>query len=461
MTVRGTEVRQQKILLVTLDLLTDRMAGPAIRAWEMASELCREHDVRLVTFGKCTRDGIGFIAEHIEVDDFKAAVAWADVLILQGFVAATFPWLATSDVVLVCDLYDPFHLESLEVERHNPLAQREVSLAYALRELQAQIDRADVILCASARQRDLWIGHLAAAGRINPLTYDEDPTLDALVKIVPFGMTVEPALRHGAGIKGVVPGIEKDDHLVLWGGGVYNWFDSLTLVSAVDRAREIVPDIRLFFLGMKHPNPDVPQMRMATRTRTLSDELGLTGKHVFFNEGWVPYDRRASYLLDADAGVSCHFTNVETEFSFRTRILDYLWAGLPIVSTSGDSFAELVESESLGRVVPPEDADALADALVHVLTDATARARYAENVRGIAERFTWPVVLSPLVEFCRDPRRAADAERRREDVERATARVHPTLIDDVRATWRNLRAGGFRQVASKIRWRLQRRRSLR
>ena len=43
---------------------------------------------------------------------------------------------------------------------------------------------------------------------------------------------------------------------------------------------------------MKHPNPGVPEMRMAWQTpASWPRELGLTGKHVFFNEGWVPYER--------------------------------------------------------------------------------------------------------------------------------------------------------------------------
>lgn len=446
----------RNVLVVTLDQLTERMAGPAIRAWEIASLLGREHDVRLVTFGRCSREGDVFAAAHIEVDEFRSAVEWADVVVLQGFIAATFPWLADEDVVLVCDLYDPFHLESLEVERDNPLDVREVSLAHSLRELRAQLARADVVLCASARQRDLWIGHLAAAGRINPLTYDDDPTMSSLVKIVPFGTTAAPAVRTGGGIKGVVPGIGEDDLVVLWGGGVYNWFDPLTLVAAVDRVREQVPQVRLFFLGMKHPNPDVPQMRMAVRTRGLSDELGLTGTHVFFNDGWVPYERRADFLLDADVGVSCHFTNIETEFSFRTRILDYLWAGLPIVSTAGDSFAALVEAEDLGLVVPPEDVDALAAALVAVLTDAVANRRFRDNVARVAQDFTWPVVLEPLAEVCRSPRRAADAGR--SAAAPGTDRARGSLGRDLRSAWRILRAGGIRHVVAKVRWRLQRRR---
>ena len=65
-------------------------------------------------------------------------------------------------------------------------------------------------------------------------------------------------------------------------------------------------------------------------------------------------------LLEADVGVSTHFEHVETAFSYRTRILDYLWAGLPIIATQGDSLSRLVNQHDLGITVPAEDTDACA-----------------------------------------------------------------------------------------------------
>jgi len=445
-----------RILVVTLDTLAGRMAGPAIRAWEIASALAVEHQVRLITFGTCERAGEGFQTRHVTVGDFRAEVEGADVVIIQGFVLQTFPWLQTAEQVLVLDLYDPFHLESLEVERYKPADERHAALANALRELSAQTARGDLFLCASEKQRDLWLGQLAAAGRVNPDTYDADPSLRNLITVVPFGTAPNPPSRRDPAIKGVVPGIAEDDKVVLWGGGVYNWFDPVTVVRAVDRVRESVPEVRLYFLGMKHPNPDVPEMAMATRTRELADELGLTGTHVFFNEDWVPYERRADYLLDADVGVSAHFEHIETAFSFRTRILDYLWADLPIVTSSGDTFGDLVEAEGLGATVPTEDVDAMAEALTRLLTDDAGRESACANVARVAERYTWPVVLEPLLEFCRDPRRARDAERLR-GPEFATLPLTTRIRLDATATWRYLRESGPRVVLEKIRWRLARR----
>ncbi len=105
---------------------------------------------------------------------------------------------------------------------------------------------------------------------------------------------------------------------------------------------------------------------------------------MFFNSGWVDYDDRQNYLLDADVGVSTHFQHVETTFSFRTRILDYLWAGLPIVATEGDTFGDLIRAEKLGVAVPDEDVDALVDALDLVLGDADVAAEFRQKCREYA-----------------------------------------------------------------------------
>jgi glycosyltransferase involved in cell wall biosynthesis len=230
-----------------------------------------------------------------------------------------------------------------------------------------------------------------------------------LIDICPFGIPDREPTKTREALRGVVEGIARDDKVVLWAGGVYNWFDPITLIRAIDVLRHDHRDVRLFFLGMKHPNPDVPDMEVAWRTRQLSEELGLTGKWVFFNDGWVDYDDRQNYLLDADVGVSTHFLNAETTFSFRTRILDYLWAGLPIVATEGDLFGELVKTRGLGIRVGEGDVEGLVAGLGQVLYDDAFAAGCRANVGRIRDSFIWSNALAPLLAFCADPRRAPDA----------------------------------------------------
>jgi hypothetical protein len=122
----------------------------------------------------------------------------------------------------------------------------------------------------------------------------------------------------------------------------------------------------------------------------------------------VPYDERQNYLLEADVAVSTHLDHVETAFSFRTRILDYLWAGVPIVATEGDALADVIESKSLGVAVPAGDVAALEDALFRVIDDEEFAALCRKNIAAVAPQFRWSEVLAPLLEFCKNPRRAPD-----------------------------------------------------
>ncbi|HUR14156.1 MAG TPA: glycosyltransferase [Mycobacteriales bacterium] len=406
--IEGMFANRRRIAVVTGEPLGARMAGPAIRAWEICRALSAEHDVQLVTLSTCALEGQGFSTRSAGRRELREIERWADVIVFQGLLLTLHPWLAQTEKVLVADIYDPFHLEVLEQERAKSDGHREQTSRDTVAALNQQMERADFMLCASAKQRDFWLGQLAALGRINPATYDDDENLENLLAVAPFGLPESPPVQRRRAIRGAIPGIGTDDKVILWGGGVYNWFDPLTLIRAVDRIKDTIPDVRLVFLGMKHPNPDVPEMAMADQARALAGQLGITGKHVFFNETWVAYDERADYLLDADLGVSCHLPHVETAFSFRTRILDYLWCGLPVVTTAGDSFAELAVAEGFGTAVPPEDVAALADALERLLSEPETRRTMAERSRAVAASFRWTESLAPLISFCRNPRKAPD-----------------------------------------------------
>ena len=395
---------------MTDDVLTAQMAGPAIRAWHVAEALAGECEVVLATTSsRCDLSSPQFAVEAADQARFVELERWCDVAVVQGYLLHNVPELRRSDKVMVFDLYDPLHFEALVLTRGDGEPDRSVNVANTVGTLEEQLARGDFFVCASDKQRDLWLGFLAALGRINPRTYGDDPTLRRLIDVVPFGLPDHPPVHSRAALRGVVPGIGADDEIVIWGGGLYDWFDPLTLIRAVDKVRVARPRVRLFFLGMRHPKPDIEESGMAVAARALADDLGLTGSHVFFNDGWVAYDDRQNYLLEADIGVSLHFDHLETMYSFRTRMLDYLWAGLPVVATAGDGFAQIIAAEHIGTVVPGDDVDAVAGALVALLSDPEERARCRRRAAAVATRFRWSVALAPLVSFCAAPHHAPDA----------------------------------------------------
>lgn len=440
-----------RILVVTPDVLAERMAGPAIRAWNIAAELARAgHDVSLVSTAECSIDSADFDCRLVDWHALPAYAAPYDVLVVQGFVTYHAPALLKSDQVLVMDLYDPLHFEQLEQLRVGDPGLRRTTIDLTVRVLNEQAVRGDFFLCASEEQRHLWLGTLGAMGRINPANYDADASLRSLIAVCSFGLPDADPEHNRAALRGVVTGIAPSDKVILWAGGVYDWFDPLTLLEAVAQLAPRRTDLRLYFMGMSHPNTDVGVMSMADRTRQRAAELGLTDRHVFFNDGWVAYDDRANYLLEADLGVSTHFDHAETAFAFRTRILDYLWAKLPVVATQGDTFGRLIKAEGLGIAVPEQDVDALAAALESVLYDAEFAANCRAQVERVRDEFSWSRTLAPLVAFCADPRRAPDASGDQgRIVRRPVTPANPAVRAVVRA--KDLaREGGFELVRDRV-----------
>ena len=400
-----------RVVLVCGDAVGPQMAGPAIRAVELGRVLAaRGHEVTVAAVSDTGLEEPSLRVTALDDATVATLAGGADVLIGQGWPLERWPVLREAPAHLVIDLYDPYHLEGLVLDASEPLEARLERHAGRMRVLTHQLEDGDLFLCAGERQRDMWLGALTGAGRVNPRTYARDPSLRSLIDTVPFGLpsSPPPPPRRRA-IREAFPVISADDLVLLWGGGLYDWFDPLTLIRAVDLAAQTVPDLRLVLHAAPHPSPTAAPMTMGTRARELSAELGLTGRHVFFNETWVPYAERSDWLSDAAVGVSTHIAHVETEFAFRTRLLDYLWAGLPILCTAGDVLATEVERRGLGITVPPEDVDALAGAIVR-LADAGRRQACTDRIADAARELTWESVAGPLVAFCAAPRRAADRE---------------------------------------------------
>jgi hypothetical protein len=426
------------VLVVSGDPVGELMAGPAIRAVELTRALAAAgRDVTLAVPRSGPTDLPGSVAVvEAEGEGLRPFAEASGAVVVFAAVAALNPWLAALDATVVVDAYDPGLLETLERRRGEPVNAQRDWVRDATAHLVEPLAFADAVLVASDRQRHLVIGILAALGRLTPRLLVEDPALDRLVRTVPFGVPAVAPAPDGArpvrGPTGVLAGVE---HVALWGGGLYDWLDPVTLVEAIAAGPS---DVGAVFLAGPHPTPAVGEAPLVDRARARASELGLLGDRVAFHDRWVPYAERSQWLLDCTVGVSLHLRHLETELAFRTRVLDYLWAGLPVVCTEGDVLAELVAAHDLGAVVPPCDPEAVAvaiDGLVHA--EADERAARAQRLAGAAAARTWPVVAAPLVELTSAPVVAPD---RRVGAGtpgrlRRAVRVARGLTDPAQARW--------------------------
>jgi GT2 family glycosyltransferase len=408
------------LLIISHETIGPKMAGPGVRCLEMARALSAYGPVTLAAPGQPQADAAGVrLVGYQTPGDLEAAINSADAVLAIGQMVSRMPRLRQLDRPLIVDWYDPFEIEKLaQAEAVAPefhtLVERESHL-----DLNLQARAGDFFICASERQRDYWLGVLLACGRGRLAEYAADPTLRTLIDVVPFGLPAQPPRRTAPAVKGVLPSVRATDRLLYWGGGLWQWFDPFTLLEALARIVAQRDDVKVFFAAGRHFNmATVPDMPIYAQTVEKARALDLLDRYVFFGD-WVPYAERANYLLEADLGVSLHRDGLESRFAFRTRFLDYIWAGLPMVVTQGDPLAELVQQRDLGRVVPPGDVDALTAAILELLS-GDARRELAPRFAAVAESLTWEAVVQPIVRFMQAPRFAPDARRALDDLELAS-----------------------------------------
>jgi glycosyltransferase involved in cell wall biosynthesis len=386
------------LLLISRDQIGERMAGPAIRYWEMAKAFSMHRPVYLLTPNACTLSHPNMTVMRLTLKNLKNALKNASALLSQSISPLEAPLAQTAGVPFILDAYDPMPIENLEFFRFDTMDRRFQIMTNSQNDMIFSMQSADFIVCANERQKDLWTGMLLALGKINPVIYDADPHFKTLIDLVPFGISSIPPKKNGIGLREKLHLREKDK-VLLWGGGVWNWFDPLTLIRAVAKLREKRDDIHLVFMGIKHPRDDVAEMQMTRDAIALAKQLNLTDRSVHFNFGWRPYDERQNDLLDATCGVSTHFDNAETRFSFRTRLLDCIWSGLPMIVTDGDHFATLVHSQGLGYVVPPKDEQALAEAIEKMVDQEPLRMEMKKKIAEVKQHYYWEEVIKPIERF--------------------------------------------------------------
>ncbi len=215
-----------KVLIVASDHVGSQMAGPGIRSHRFAVELASRFDVTLSVPYATDLEPTGFelVVENPYSSQAMTRLARRfDVVLSQRLPFPTLRALAGSRTRMVFDLYAPWTVENLAFDQGRTLTRAE--RAYFGLNVVAQeavLRYGDAFICASERQRDLWLGALLALGRLDHSAYRHDPSLRTLIGVVPFGIGPEPQTPRRAGGDDV-PRSTQGSVVLLWPGAGWNW----------------------------------------------------------------------------------------------------------------------------------------------------------------------------------------------------------------------------------------------
>ena len=254
----------------------------------------------------------------------------------------------------------------------------------------------DAFSALSERQREAVIGQLGPAGRLGRRTRGEH-----LVSTIPF------ALFPGDFPPEVSDALIDDSETftVMWCGSFNTWMDVDALVEGVASALKQEQRLRLLVVGGRIPNYNEESFgRFVEGIRSA----GVDGAVELLD--WCSLEETRRLYVRCDAGLSIDRFTYEALLGSRTRIMNFLAAGRPVLSTVITELTEELARE--GYVLPfrPGDGADLARALVEaaLMGRSGARELGARGRRFVEERFAGARAGCPLADWIRAPRFARD-----------------------------------------------------
>lgn len=227
--------------------------------------------------------------------------------------------------------------------------------------------RAEQVLVVTEENRDRLIAAGVPAARVTVVRNAVDP----------------------AEISGEAAGFEppRSPFLIVYAGDLARFRGVQDVIAAMPEVLAHEPEAMFLVMG-----DGVARAELVAESRRRGVE------HAVRFTGWLPGGAVGAAMKAAAVGVVPHRRNEHTESTMPNKIYQYLWSGLPVVTSDAAPLARVVLSAGCGLVARSGDPESYARVLVSLL-DREERTRLAARAREAAR--TWDDEARTLLEIYR------------------------------------------------------------
>jgi glycosyltransferase involved in cell wall biosynthesis len=175
------------------------------------------------------------------------------------------------------------------------------------------------------------------------------------------------------------PLVAEPPHRVLYAGQLYPWKGVDVLVEAM----AFVPDATLVVIGGLEGEPDLDRVRALVAARGLAARTELRPT--------IPQTEVQAELLRASViAVPFRRTAMSERHTSPLKAFEAMAAGRPLVTSDLPSSREFLEHEKNALLVPPDDPQALGEAIRRLIEHPLLARRLARAAFDAAPAFAWP-----------------------------------------------------------------------
>ena len=169
-------------------------------------------------------------------------------------------------------------------------------------------------------------------------------------------------------------GLSSSAQVIIFFGFIRKYKGLHVLLESMPHVVEALPEAHLVVAGEFYDDED--------RCRALIDRHGLR-EHVHLYADYIPDAEVARYFSAADVVVQPYASATQSGVAQIAFHFDK-----PVILTDVGGLAQVVPHEKAGLVVPPENPEALAEAIVRFFTEKLSP-RLTEGVRQEKQKYSW------------------------------------------------------------------------
>ncbi|KPK71912.1 MAG: hypothetical protein AMJ84_05320 [Acidithiobacillales bacterium SM23_46] len=259
--------------------------------------------------------------------------------------------------------------------------------------------RADTVSVVSTAQRFALLGELATVGRLNRHNVRHDLVV-TIPSSVDFTSLAKPSETDC--IRRLVGG--DDAFVVLWSGSFNTWTDAATLFDALEWV--MTRDSTVHFVATGGAIPGHVDSVFEAFSERVSRSPHGSRYHLV---GWVGSHEFPAYLAGSHLAVCVDFPCLETSVGTRTRLVEAMAYGLPVLITRGTELSTELEREHIGWVLAPGEPQALGERILKCAGEREQTASMGKRARRFVEQhYAIEQTMEPFLRWADRPCFAPD-----------------------------------------------------
>lgn len=373
------------------DNITD---GPGYRAWNLFHEISKKHNVTILSlyesFHQRSTKEYEIFEDNILIKCISHKPRRVANLIKEDKPDVLYlPWSATpfisrlrEKIPTIIDYIGAGLLEEYATRGYIPITLLQLKLK--------SFWLGDFLMTAGQREKYYLLGLLAASKKLSLNTQNKN---SSLIHVIPMTPPPKPPKLQEKTID------KKPEELILLIAGAFlPWYDYTTFFKALEILyKKGETNFKVIFMGGNPRDPKFEKtIRKMTETSTLQEKLIYTGL--------VPFKKRANYYLSADVAINIPSPTIEDELSVRTRIVDYLWAQLPIITPARDEYSQIAVNNGAGFIYEAANPVSLAKTIETVMQTPEKIEKAKKKAKKVLNRYFNPKnYMAALESFIENP----------------------------------------------------------